>query len=133
MTKTNFLKIWSLLVGAMDALTGLLLLIAPAAVLGLLRIEPPSPDALVFLSWIGVFVMAVGLSYGLALSRHRGRGETVWMFTALARLLVAFFLAAKITAGSLAVGWVLVAVSDALVAVVQIVILQKGWWREAHR
>lgn len=131
MNRLMFLKFWSVAVGSMDALTGLLLVIAPGLVLQLLRIAPPSPDALVFLSWIGVFVMAVGLSYGMALGKHRGRGETVWAFTALVRILVAVFLVVRISGGTLEKAWSLVALSDCMVAVVQIVILRKGWWREA--
>ena len=133
MTKARFLKFWSIAVGSMDALTGLLLVIAPVGVLRLLKIEAPSADALVFLSWIGVFVMAVGLSYGLALGRHRGRGETVWAFTALVRMLVALFLTVKIVGGALDSAWAVVAFSDASVAVVQIAILRKCWWREVIR
>lgn len=133
MNRLMFLKFWSVAVGAMDALTGLLLVIAPGFVLQLLRIAPPSPDAMVFLSWIGIFVMSVGLSYGFALGKHRGRGETVWVFTALVRILVAFFLAVRIAGGSLESAWAVVALSDCVVAVVQIVILRKGWWREALR
>ena len=133
MTKTGFLRFWSLAVGAMDAITGLLLVVAPEFVLRLLRIGPPSPDALIYVSWIGVFVMAVGLSYGLALGKHRGRGEAVWMFTALARILVAVFLTTKITAGVMVPAWAAVAFSDGVVALVQMAILRKGWWREAVR
>lgn len=133
MTKTRFMKFWSVAVGSMDAITGLLLIFAPALVLRLLKIEAPSPDAMIFLSWIGVFVMAVGLSYGLALGRHRGAGETVWMFTSLARILVAVFLIIQITQENMAPAWLLVALSDGLVAFVQMVILRKGWWREAQR
>jgi hypothetical protein len=133
MTKARFLKFWSIAVGSMDALTGLLLVIAPAGVLRLLKIGAPSADALVFLSWIGVFVMSVGLSYGFALGRHRSRGETVWAFTALVRMLVALFLTVNIVSGTLESAWAVVALSDASVAVVQIAILRKGWWREAVR
>jgi hypothetical protein len=133
MSKSRFLKIWSVMVGTMDALTGLLLIFVPGLVLRLLKIEAPSPDAMVFLSWIGVFVMAVGLSYGFALGRHRGRGETVWMFTSLARILVALFLIIQITMGHMALAWGVVAVSDGVVALVQMVILRKGWWREVTR
>lgn len=128
MKKIQFLKFWSMAVGSMDAVTGLLLIFVPALVLGLLGIAPPSPDAMVFLSWMGVFVCGVGLSYGLALGR-RTRGETVWMFTALIRAMVAAFLIVRIVHGSLAPAWAAVAVSDALVAIVQIVILRAGWWR----
>ncbi len=130
MKKLLFLKVWSIGMGAMDALTGLLLILAPKQVLGLLKIAPPSPDALVFLSWIGVFVMAVGLSYGMALGKRRSRSETVWAFTALVRMMVAVFLTIKITGGTLPSAWAMVAVSDGMVALVQVVILRKGWWRE---
>ena len=133
MNKTGFLKLWSVMVGAMDALTGLLLILTPGLVLRLLRIETPSADALVFLSWIGVFVMAVGLSYGFALRGRRSAGETVWMFTALARMMVCVFLIVRITLGDMALAWLLVALSDGLVAAVQFFILRKGWWREVPR
>ncbi len=133
MTKKKFLKYWSVAVGSMDALTGLLLIFAPASVLRLLKIEVPSPDAMVFLSWIGVFVMAVGLSYGLALGRHRGSGEAVWMFTSLARILVTVFLVIQITRENMAPAWLVVALSDGMVALVQMVILRKRWWREGQR
>jgi len=117
----------------MDALTGLLLIFVPSLVLRLLRIDAPSPEAMVYLSWIGVFVMAVGLSYAFALGERRGAGEVVWLFTALVRMLVAMFLVVKITQGSLAAAWAVVAMSDGVVASVQMVILRKGWWREGVR
>ena len=132
MNRIKFLRFWSVAVGAMDAVTGLLLILAPGAVLRLLRIAPPSPDALVFLSWIGVFVMAVGLSYAMALGK-RSRGETVWAFTALVRILVAVFLTFKIMTGSLAPAWALVGISDGVVGCVQIAILRLGWWKEVHK
>ena len=133
MNKTCFLKFWSVAVGSMDALTGLLLIFVPSLVLRLLRIDAPSPEAMVYLSWIGVFVMAVGLSYAFALGERRGAGEVVWLFTALVRMLVAMFLVVKITQGSLAAAWAVVAMSDGVVASVQMVILRKGWWREGVR
>ena len=132
MNKPKILKAWSALVGAMDAVTGLLLVVSPATVLKLLGIAPPSPESLVFLSWIGVFVMAVGLSYGLALGR-RGRGEAVWIFTALVRSLVAAFLTFRILDGSLPKAWFVVAFADAAVALVQGVVLRSGWWREVPK
>ncbi len=119
--------------GSMDALTGLMLILAPDLVLRLLRIAPPSPDSLVFLSWIGVFVMAVGLSYAMALGKRRSRSETVWAFTALVRMMVAVFLTIKITEGTLPSAWAVVAFSDGVVSMVQVVILRKGWWREENR
>ena len=132
MNKSNFLKFWSIAVGSMDALTGILLIFFPVLVLKMLNIDLPSADALVFLSWIGVFVMSVGLSYGLALGK-RGRAEAVWIFTSLVRIMVAVFLTGRILDGSLQRAWALVALSDAVVALIQIAILRAGWWREVHR
>jgi hypothetical protein len=131
MKRIQFLRGWSIAVGSMDAVTGLLLIFAPGPVLGLLGIATPSADSLVFLSWIGVFVMSVGLSYSMALG-SRVRGETVWRFTAWVRILVAVFIAARVIDGSLAPAWVMVGISDGVVGVVQLVILRKGGWREVQ-
>lgn len=132
MTKTTFLKYWSLAVGAMDVLIGLLLVFFPVLVLRFLKIEAPSAEGLVFLSWVGVFVMSVGLSYVLAMGR-RGHGEAVWIFSSVASMLTAVFLTARILGESMAGGWTLVAAACALVALVQITLLRAGWWRDVHR
>ena len=118
--------------GAMDAVTGLLLVVAPATVLKLLGITPPSPDALVFLSWMGVFVAGVGLSYGLVLGDRR-RGPTVWQFTSLVRILVGIFVLCRIADGSLVPLWAAVALTDLVVAGGQLAMLRAGWWEEARR
>lgn len=130
MNKPTFLKWWSAGVGAMDACTGLLLIFAPHFTLRLLGIAPPSPEATVFLGWIGVFVMSVGLSYGLALVRPI-HGEPVWAFTSLVRIAVAIFVTARVLDGSLESRWWLVAFADASVAISQILILRAAWWKEA--
>lgn len=132
MKRVKFLRFWSIAVGSMDALTGLLLVLAPGRVLEQLGIARPAEDALVFVSWIGVFVMAVGLSYGLALGK-RGWGEAAWSFTSLVRLLVAVFLTTQILGETMAKPWALVALTDAAVALVQIAVLRAGWWKEVHR
>lgn len=110
----------------MDAATGVLLVVCPAWVISVLGIGGVAPESLVFLKWIGVFVGAVGFSYGWAL---RGEGVMVWRFTALVRGMVAVFVTASIVDGSLAPAWAGVAVTDAVVAVVQVLGLRKGWWR----
>ncbi len=132
MTKTAFLKYWSLAVGTMDVLLGLLLVFSPALMLRMLKIEPPSADGLVFVSWIGVFVISVGLSYGLTFGR-RGHGEAVWIFSSGGCLLTAVFLTTRILGESMPGSWTLIAVACALVALVQIALLRAGWWREVHR
>jgi len=132
MKRAKFLRLWSIAVGFMDAFTGLWLIFDPVGVLRLLGIEPPRGEALVFLGWIGVFVLSVGLSYGLAL-RKRGWGEATWIFTAVTRILVAAFLTTKVLDESLLRPWALVALADAAVAIIQIAILRAGWWKEVHR
>lgn len=133
MKKINYWNAWSLAVGAMDAVTGLLLIFAPAWVLGILGIELPGKDAIIYLNWIGVFVMAVGLSYGFALGRRPGAVEATWGFTAMARLLVALFLTSQIVGGQLETAWAVVAASDAVVAVVQGIVLLRGGRKGVER
>jgi hypothetical protein len=129
MNKREIIKWWSVGAGSMDAVTGLLLIVAPLLVLRVLGIAPLAAAALIFLNWVGVFVLAVGLSYGLALT-GRARGEAVWMFTGLVRILVAVFLTIRVVTGAMEPAWLLVAVSDGLVAAGQGVILLAGWWKE---
>ena len=133
MNRHRFLKLWSLAAGVMDAVTGLMLVIVPGLVLSLLRIGEPPPEAMIYLRWIGVFVMSVGLSYGIALGGCARRGETVWCFTALVRGCVAVFLMVQIAGGWMAPAWAVVAMSDGAVAVVQLAILRLGWWKEVAR
>ena len=132
MTHVKFLRFWSIAMGSMDSLTGVWLIFYPAGVLSLLGIAPPNGEALIYLSWIGVFVLSVGLSYGLALGK-RGWAEATWIFTSGTRILVAVFLAAKILDETLVKPWALVALADATVAIIQIAILRAGWWKEVHR
>lgn len=127
MSKPTFLKLWSAGVGVMDAFTGLLLIFAPSFTLRMLGITPSADEVLI--GWIGVFVMSVGLSYGMAVTRTR-HGEPIWMFTALVRTAVAVFVTAHVVGGSLEARWILVAITDAAVAVVQWMILRAAWWKE---
>jgi hypothetical protein len=117
-------------VGAMDAVTGLLLVVAPAMVLRMMGIAPVHPEGFVFLSWMGVFIGGVGLSYGFAL-RGGVAAETVWRITAMVRVLVGVFVISKCAAGDLTSAWLTVAVTDLVVAMVQWFGLRAGWWREA--
>ena len=122
---------WSAAVGAMDGLTGLLLILVPGFVLGLLGIPDLSDDTLVFVSWIGVFVAGVGMSYGFAFGSRRA-GEAVWKSTAMIRLLVFVFLTIQVVAGRMPVAWMGVACTDGFVAAVQIAVLRAGWWKEVR-
>lgn len=121
--------LWSLAVGAMDAVTGLLLIFAPSLVMTLLGIPALPPEMQVLMEWIGVFVFSTGLSYSLT-TRGSGAAETVWIFTTIVRSSVAVFLAVKIAGGELPKPWALVAAADAAVAMVQAIGLKAGWWKD---
>jgi len=128
MKTIRWLRLWSVAVGAMDSLTGAMLVLRPAAALDLLGVVPPPNESLVLVSWIGVFVTGVGLSYGMALG-NPARGAAVWGITGMVRALVAAFLTIKILSGQLAPAWLTVALTDGIVAVVQFTALRTGCWK----
>jgi len=127
----RFLLVYQLLIGLSDSSTGALLLVAPAFALRLMGLVAPS-DALVYLSFIGSFVFAVGLSclYGALLvyrSHCPARLETVWLLTAFARASVAVFVTGQVLVGTLESGWLTVAAADGACVLIQAVVLRKGW------
>lgn len=127
----RFLTIWNLCLGAMDSSTGLCLIAAPAWTLGMMGVGRP-PTELHLVSYIGVFVLAIGLAYFLAIrpphdSEAQGRWSAVWKITALARFLVAVFVVWKVTSGILESAWLTVAITDASAALIQTVGLGRGW------
>jgi hypothetical protein len=128
--KLRILVAYQTLTGLSDALTGVLLIFFPELTLHLMRLREPA-DTLPFLSYIGAFVLSVGLAclYGALLARKVAvdRLEVVWLLTAITRGLVAIFVTASIVSGDLAPGWATVAVSDALLSALQGVGLARGW------
>jgi hypothetical protein len=123
---------YQLLTGLSDSSVGLLLVVAPATTMDLMKLHP-LPDSLVFLSYIGIFVFSVGIAclYGAVLLLTRPVGteklQTVWLLTAITRGLVAVFVAAKILSGSLEPGWITVAITDGTFALLQSIGLARGW------
>ena len=122
---------YQLLAGVSDTSTGALLIVAPIQVLGLMGLQVPA-DSAPFLSFIGAFVLAVGLSYlygGLLVGRasSRSRLETVWLLTAIIRSSVAVFVFAEVFATALQPGWLIIAVFDGACVFVQAFGLRKGW------
>lgn len=129
--KRRILFLYQLLTGLSDGSTGLLLITAPALTLRLMGLHVAA-NALPFLSYIGAFVLSVGIAclYGAALTARPGfaaKLEVVWLLTAITRGIVALFVIARILDGTLEVGWITVAVSDGIFALVQAVGLAKGW------
>ena len=94
-------------------------------------------DATPFLSFIGAFVLAVGLSYlyGALLIRRMSGGqrlEAVWLLTAIIRSSVAIFVLAAVLNGSLPPGWLTIAVFDGICVLIQARGLRRGWLHVAR-
>jgi hypothetical protein len=122
-------------IGISDTSTGILLIVAPVFTLRLMGLHVPA-EAIPFLSFIGAFVLSVGLSciYGALLMVRRAgseRLEMVWLLTAFTRSGVAIFLLSQIIPQTLEAGWLTVAASDGACVVIQAVGLRKGWLRHA--
>lgn len=135
--KRRILLAYHLLAGISDSLTGAFLILEPVWTLGLMGLRVPA-DALQYLSFIGAFVFAVGLSYlyGASLVMRGGcatRLEAVWVVTAIVRCSVAAFILARVTSNALDAGWLLVAFFDGACVVIQVVGLRWGWLTDADR
>ncbi len=122
---------YQLLIGLSDTMTGALLITAPEFTLRLMRLHTPA-DALPFLSFIGAFVLSVGLAclYGAWVMALRGspcKLEVVWLLTAITRASVAVFVVSQILAHALEAGWLTVAISDGACVLIQAIGLRKGW------
>ena len=128
---------YQLLTGISDSSTGALLMIAPAFALRLMHLSTPS-DALTYVSFIGAFVLSVGLAclYGALLAYHNGsrtKLEIVWLLTAFTRAGVAVFVMAQVLANALEAGWAMVAIFDGACVFIQAIGLRKGWLASVAR
>jgi hypothetical protein len=126
-----------LLIGLSDSITGALLIIAPEFTLRLMGLHA-SGDALPFISFIGAFVLSVGLAclYGawvVARRKSPFKVEVVWLLTAITRASVAIFIVNQILAHSLEAGWLTVAATDGACVLIQAIGLRKGWLANAAR
>lgn len=126
---------YQLLIAFSDTAAGVLLMAAPEWTMQLMHLRIP-PDSLPFLSFIGAFVFAVGLSclYGallLAQGVYGAKIEMVWLLTAITRGVVAIFIVTQVIVSTLEVGWLTVAVSYGACAVIQATGLSRGWLRDA--
>ncbi len=129
--KDLYLLAYQLIAGVSDASTGALLIAAPVFTIRMMGLSVPS-DATPFLSFIGAFVLAVGLSYlyGALLIHRTGAGprlEAVWILTAIIRSSVAIFIVAAVLTGTLAFGWITIALFDGVCVLIQASGLRRGW------
>lgn len=132
----RILLAYQLVAGLSDATTGALLIAAPMFTIRMMGLAVPQ-DAAPILSFIGAFVLAVGLSYlyGALLVRNcdAPRLEAVWLLTALIRSSVAIFVLAAVVSGTLAPEWLTIAVFDGICALIQARGLRKGWLSHVAR
>ena len=135
--KDLLLLTYQLVAGFSDTSTGALLIMAPLFTIRMMGLAVPQ-DATPFLSFIGAFVLAVGLSYlygALLVRRTRGAAhlEAVWLLTAIIRSSVALFVLGAVINGSLAPGWLSIAIFDGICVLIQARGLRMGWLTNAAR
>jgi hypothetical protein len=129
--KRPILFAYQLTIGLSDACTGALLVVAPATTLRLLGLHAPQ-DAQIYLSFIGSFVLGVGLcclfgAYLAACGPCASKLRIVWLLTATMRIGVALFIFSQTLAGTLEAGWIAVALFDAACGGIQAAGLRRGW------
>ena len=121
--------------GLADALTGILLYLAPGFTLRMMGVHAPE-DAMPYIGYIGAFVLSVGLAciYGALLVRVCAcveRIETVWVLTAFTRAAVAVYVLQAIVTGKLEAAWVSVVLFDGACVLIQGIGLRRKWLKDA--
>jgi hypothetical protein len=129
--KRPILFSYQFLIGISDTATGAMLIVAPALTLQAMRLHVAAA-ALPFLSFIGSFVLAVGLCclYGAFLAycdACQSRLKIVWLLTAIMRGSVAIYVFNGVLGGVLETGWVTVGIFDGACALIQAIGLRRGW------
>lgn len=123
---------FQLMAGAADTTTGALLITAPEWTLRLMNVSQ-IPAAAIFISYIGVFVFSVGLSYLWAFffwarnPNNVAQWRAQWTVTALIRSFVAIFVLWNVSTLQLELSWLSVGVTDGVIALLQWVGLTRGW------
>jgi hypothetical protein len=119
-------RAYCLVAGGCDVITGLLLVFAPRFALDLMRVGDPLTE-MVWMRFIGAFVLGVGSLYLYALMREPRGGARlahVMEATAIVRCCVGAFTGASIAVGVLSPAWLSVTLSDLGFAAAQIILLR---------
>jgi hypothetical protein len=129
--KEKFTLIFTLMAGVMDTVSGLMLVFLPTFTLRLMFIPAIYTD-MIFIQFVGAFVLAVGSSYLIGLwSVVRGKLwselRVVWKITAFVRLVICLFCSFAILSGRLEPSWISVPATDGLMAAFQF------WWIASRR
>lgn len=121
--------ILSFLIGLCDVSAGIMLLSSPTLTLALMGIQN-IPTELVYMQFVGAFVLSVGAIYWLPFVASReeklARLCSIWQATALVRFVVMVFVLTKVSFGDLEVAWLLVALTDGAIALFQTVVSPGG-------
>jgi len=137
MNRNRLVQAYALLAGGSDIAAGLLLVAIPTLTLRLMLI-PDAPAELVFVRWVGAFVLATGLYYLLPF-RHRDPARraadlgVVLQMTSLVRGVVALFTLGAVCTGALSWHWLTVTVFDSGTAVLQLAMLRGRWLHDVDR
>jgi hypothetical protein len=127
----KILKIFCVLAGTMDSMTGLLLIAVPDFALKLMQISEIHPEALIFVRFVGAFVFGVGFLYLFSLVAVRRSGDWQWvrsclLSTAWLRLVIFVFGSVAISCGALSWRWGTVPLTDGVLAAFQLWIVSSG-------
>ncbi|MGZ8898548.1 MAG: hypothetical protein ACXW3Z_00485 [Limisphaerales bacterium] len=130
MIKKSF-TLYQFAVGTCDTLTGVLLLIVPQFALKLMGVTQ-APAEPVFISFIGAFVLSVGLTYLVFAGSPRSESElgaarAAWLITGLGRLCAGTFVLLAITAGRMELPWISITVVDLSIGGFQLIGLRRQW------
>lgn len=119
-------RVLALGAGALDAGTGLGLVVLPAWTLHMMGVAPPGAEALEFVRFVGVFVAAVGMCYLVAWWRGGdGPLRAVFDFTRLFRLGAGVFTGVMVAAAGWPPAWLAVTITDLALVVVQTLLLAR--------
>lgn len=124
----SHIKYYNILAGLLDTLTGMVLIAKPDIILSIMGASEISmPD--IFLKYVGVFVMATGLTYFISLFytffniTFIQLSLVLWTTSSLVRLCVAGFVFSQVYLSALSLSWLLVAFSDLSLALFQYYLL----------
>jgi len=132
----HWLTLYQNAAGICDTSTGLLLVLFPAFTFRLMGLAM-IPQPLSFASYIGVFVLCVGLTYLWTVAKWPLNEYslpvwlTQWKITALFRAMVAMFLVWQLAVHAIEARWITVALADGIFATIQIIGLEQGWMERA--
>ena len=131
-TLEKFARVLALGAGALDAGTGLGLVVAPVFTLGLMQAGTVGAEAETYLRFTGVFVTMVGFSYLWAWRRGSATLRIVFGLTAWFRLAVGVFSTWAIATGRLGPAWASVPATDFFLAITQAWLLRQGIFSDAR-